>query len=549
MNPPGTTPPRHEKLSSDTTRYPLPASDASEATQSEVQQLREKVREQEWTLKQLDGIVGEVYSRFPEHTQAVPILRPGENPLIATLRCVVGSLDRKAKQYEEASSRATAIASSKDTFLATISHEIRTPMNGILGMIDLVLETELDSDQREYLKTIQRSTHSLLRILNDVLDFSKICSHQVELEDRPFSPGDVLEEVLQVFGPNAQAKGLHIHHFVADQTPEQVMGDDLRLRQVLWNLVNNAIKFTESGSVGVSVSSAPVAGGQWDLWFEVTDTGVGMSAEQLSRLFKPYEQGEASTARRYGGTGLGLAISKTLVELMGGAIEVESEPGRGSIFRFRLRLAEVQPLHAVDEPPRIRPLAPPPRPRAHPSFSPAQPSPQLSGEVLVSARDRDFAAPRPKPEPVEPKTSPISVRRKVLLVEDNEINQMVAKLTLERLGCDVDTADNGCEAIEAAKSKVYELICMDVTMPDMDGLEATRRIRQLPSPSAQAKIIATTGHAFNDDRKRCLEAGMDEFISKPFEIKQLKDVIDRVCSMGRMPAQAGGREAVFQRMA
>ncbi|MFT5470655.1 MAG: signal transduction histidine kinase/FixJ family two-component response regulator [Verrucomicrobiales bacterium] len=531
---------------------------ASESVESELHELRQKVAEQEWTMKQLDGIVAEFYRKYPEHTKSVPILRPSENPLIATLRCIVSSLDNKATQLEKSSTNAQADSNSKDSFLASISHEIRTPMNGIVGMLDLVLETDLNAEQSGYLQTIQRSTRSLLRILNDVLDYSKICSHGVELEVRPFSPEDVLEEVIQVFGPNAHAKGLQIGHTVTDVTPQQVMGDDLRVRQVLWNLVNNAIKFTAQGTVDISVCSAPAGEGKWDLWFEVTDTGIGMSAEQLSRLFKPYEQGEPSTARRYGGTGLGLAIAKNLVELMGGAIEVESEPGLGSIFRFRLRLDEVQPLHAVDEPPQIRPLSPPAAPQRPVSAAAAQfPSRlrDISDEILVSARDASqgtaFQPANPAPQHT---TGHVAAPRKVfLLVEDNEINQMVARLTLERLGYEVDTADNGLEAIEAAKTRTYDVICMDVTMPDIDGLEATRRIRQLPCPTAHAKIIATTGHAYSDDRKRCLEAGMDEFISKPFEIKQLKEVIDRVLSMGRMPSQSPSssteRVTGFQRTA
>lgn len=446
-----------------------------------------------------------VLGELSEHEQLLVVLASKDAEIAALKRQLADQqteLDESNRRIRANSSPmavAAAVTGSKDFFLASISHEIRTPLNGILGMLDLVLGSAINDEQREYLGSIRRSTKSLLRILNDVLDYSKLCSNQVELESRPFSLSEVLNDVLQVFGPNARGKGLALWNSVAAGIPELVKGDDLRLRQVLWNLVDNAIKFTHRGRIDVAVTGTETSSGRWDLWFEVSDTGVGMSPEQISRLFLPYSQAEASTSRRYGGTGLGLAISKNLVELMDGEIEVDSREGQGSVFRFRLPFETVATQLPVANARRIRPMAPPP----HAVEKPPQEAPG----------------------------------RRVLLVEDNEINQKVARLSLEHLGWTVDIAGNGLDAIEAARSKRYEVICMDLTMPEMDGLEATRRIRRLPCPSTGATIIATTGHASTEDRKRCLEAGMDDFLSKPFEVSQLKETLDRACAVARMPTQ------------
>ena len=483
--------------------------------EAELHILRQRVEEQEWTLKQLDDIVAEFYGVYPEHTQAVPIVRPGENPLIATIRCVVRSLERQSKTYRSVSDRARQLSDSKDAFLASISSELSAPLSGMLGLVNQVLATELPKEQQSQLMTVRHSAESLLKTLSDVFDYSKVCAQQVELEARPFSPREVVEEALQVFGPIAREKGLAVHHYIDDRTPDQVIGDDVRVRQVLWAFVNNSIKLTDEGSLAISLNAASV-NGQWDLWFQVKDSGRGLSEDQMSNLLSHGANDDPFAAQLGGGAGLGIAISKSLVELMGGRIDAKSEPGAGCTFRFSLRLDSVQSYRSAEPAPGIRPMAPPTKSNGAPSGNGSH-SNNGRGTTPVTANSAER-------------------KRKVLLVEDNDLNRAVARLSLEKLGCRVDVAKDGTEAVEAARSEIYEIICMDLNLPDFDGLEATRRIRQLTSPSADAKIIATTGHTFHEDRRLCMEAGMDEFLSKPFDIAQLHEAIDRACSMQRLPS-------------
>ncbi len=397
---------------------------------------------------------------------------------------VLASLQASNRQLRAALTQAENAAKDKDLFLASMSHEIRTQLNGMVGIVELMLnDATMPPEQRTSLTTMKRSSATLQRILNDILDYTQLCAYEVAIEAKTFSPPIVVKEVIEAFRSNAQAKGLSLFSMISESVPDSVVGDETRLRQVLSNIVGNAIKFTEEGRVGVFVSSEGTAPEEAEeLHFEVMDTGMGMSEDQIERLFQPFGQANASISRKYGGSGLGLLICKNLIERMGGSIQVESEEGHGSAFQFQIAAITKE------------------------SVAPSE-------KISIYPRDANVA-------------NKVTTKGKALLAEDNDVNQFVGKMTLERLGYEVDVASDGKQAIQAAQANDYDLICMDVTMPDIDGLEATRRIRNLQKPSSEATIIAMTGHAFSEDRKRCLSAGMDGFLSKPFELAQLKDILE-----------------------
>lgn len=424
-----------------------------------------------------------------QHT-AVGLVRMGQQLGVSNQR-----LQDAQREAEQARDEALEASRLKSAFLASVSHEIRTPMSGILGMIDFLMDTPLESEQREYALAARDSGQSLLRIINDILDFSKIEAGKTELADVVFSPLEVVEGAAEVLAAQALEKQLKLMTFVDPRVPPRLSGDAGRLRQVLLNLIGNAVKFTERGEVAVRVTLDKVAARGVMLHFAVTDTGIGIPPLAYKRLFEPFTQVDGSLIRRYGGTGLGLSICKRLVDLMGGEIGMESQESVGSTFWFKL------PFQMTF----------------------------YSGQTdfdLVSPAAKPSAAPSLLSLPVE--------QPRILLAEDNSVNQKVAVSRLRKLGYAVDVVDNGSAAVDQALSRFYALILMDIQMPVMDGVEATHRIRSAQATRQQrSSIIAVTANAMEGDREHFISEGMDDYLSKPYQMDNLRKIVQRWLELDR----------------
>jgi PAS domain S-box-containing protein len=411
-------------------------------------------------------------------------------------------LEQKNQQLEAALATAREATQLRSRFLANMSHEIRTPMNGVLGMTDFLLATKLTPEQQEFAESIKRSADALLALINDILDLSKIEAGKLRLDRVPFQLGTVLGEIASLFALEARTKGLEFVSTVPADLPRVVVGDPGRLRQVLRNLLGNALKFTDRGEIGIRAELLSDSTNVIQIRFTVHDTGIGIPPDQQGRLFESFTQGDGSSTRRHGGTGVGLAISKQLVELLGGEIGVASEQGDGSRFWFTASFGKAAPGEAPAPKPAIK--VPAPRLTSRPAAVPAAPK----------------RAPMENPVAVE---GPL----RVLLAEDNEINQRITLRLLEKLGVAADAVVNGREAVQALEKRKYDLVLMDCQMPDMDGFEATAIVRSREGDANHTPICALTANAMEGDRERCLAAGMDDYISKPVGLEKLQKAVDR----------------------
>ncbi len=410
-------------------------------------------------------------------------------------------LAKKNAELVDALATAREATKLKSQFLANMSHEIRTPMNGILGMTDFLLNTQLTAEQQDYAESVRNSAVSLLGIINDILDLSKIEAGKLVLERLDFDVTGMVRELAREYALHARAKQLQFSYTLGSEAPLWVRGDPGRVRQVLTNLLGNAIKFTSAGEVSLRMQCVRDTGDTVTLQFFVRDTGIGIAPEQRARLFESFVQGDGSTTRKYGGTGLGLAISRQLVGMLGGDIGFESEPFRGSLF-WATAVFEKRSAPASSSA-----IAPPSEPM------PA-PAPSVPVATAKAADETEHSTKLP------------ALRGRVLVAEDNVLNQKVAVRLLEKVGYQADVVVNGRLAVEAVRSNHYDLVLMDCQMPEMDGFAATAEIRRVEGKDRHTIIFALTANAMLGDRERCLEAGMDDYLSKPFDLAALQRAVD-----------------------
>ena len=453
--------------------------------------------------------LGQLDARVPEEDRGeIGKLATDFNQMAKEIQGLVEAGRHRETDLRIQREKADVANRAKSQFIANMSHEIRTPMNGVMGMSELLSDTDLSEKQSQFVTAIRGSADALLGVINDILDFSKVEAGKLELETVKFCPRDVVDDVVSLLAEPAHRNGVELVSHLDDDVPTAVRSDAGRFRQILMNLVGNAVKFTTEGEVVIGASVVDRQRVITTLRFTVRDTGIGISPEAQAHIFDGFSQADGSMTRKYGGSGLGLTIATSLATLMG----VDSEPGHGSTFWFTVRFEEVRERHPA----------------------PQDPLSSLAGlrclTGLVGQTTDDERAPARTTRPVARRDFG---HARILLVEDNPVNQAVARAMLERMECHVDLAENGAQAVTAQERTPYDLILMDGQMPEMDGYEACRRIRKRETRSGgdgtpqHVPIVAMTAHAMQGDRERFLEAGMDDYLSKPFTRAQLSEIVTR----------------------